>query len=91
MAEFNTLTPPIKITNPKTTVDHGRVYQEYPRHLHRAGGEFYEVTTDADKATKLAEGWFLTPDAATAAVDDAAPQTPVTRGRRKAAAVDYAG
>lgn len=37
------------------------VHQEYPRHVHKAGGLFLEVASDAARDAALEEGWFLTP------------------------------
>lgn len=34
---------------------------EFPRTMHK-GGETRTVTTGAEKAAALADGWFLTPD-----------------------------
>lgn len=60
---FDQLNPPVKVTNPGAPSG----FQEYPRHLHRMNGEYVVVTNDVDKEAKLADGWFLTPDAAKAA------------------------
>lgn len=37
------------------------VYREFPRHLHKAGGEFVVVSTPADRDAHLAAGWSLVP------------------------------
>ena len=52
-------------------------FLEYPRHLHKADGTHVTVTSDDDKAVKLAEGWHLTPAAARAA-----EQADSKRGRK---------
>lgn len=36
-------------------------YIEYPRHLHKAGGEHVVVHNDAEKAAALKAGWSLMP------------------------------
>lgn len=46
-------------------------YQEYPRHLHKAGGKHLEVKNDEEKAKAMKDGWkvkpVVEPDAAAAA------------------------
>jgi hypothetical protein len=58
-----------------TTLLHGQPVEvgtlQYPRHLHRSGGEFLIVANAEDAALALADGWTLSPDAP--AVVDAPP------------------
>lgn len=37
------------------------MYQEYPRHLHKAERQYCVVQNDDEKALALAEGWLLAP------------------------------
>lgn len=49
------------------------VYLEYPRCLHKPGGQTCLVTNDAEKAEKLEAGWSLLP-----VTEDAPTPEPVT-------------
>lgn len=57
-------------------------YAEYPRHVHKAKGEYKVVTSDTDKAAALEDGWSLTP---VADVDEPAaePEKPKKNGKPK--------
>ena len=66
---FDSTNPPLRVTNPDlaTSGVTKTPFIEYPRHLHRADGTYCVVTSDAEKAAKLEEGWHLTPGDAHAA------------------------
>lgn len=72
------------------------VYQEYPRVLYRADGATCDVTSDAEKAQKLGEGWTLAPVAdavpsepeAAQTADVIAPPADAPKTRRKKATVN---
>ena len=59
MADFNMTGPPATITDPGAPAE-GRD-PNFPRHLHRFGGEYVEVKNEAEQRAKLAEGWSLRP------------------------------
>jgi hypothetical protein len=54
------------------------VYQPYPRHMHRPGGQFRVVQSDAERDQAQAEGWWLTPNGPDAPPPEDAPRK---RGR----------
>ena len=62
---FDISNPPKRVTNPGAPEVTG--YQEYPRHLHKANGEYVVVTSDSEKAEKLDAGFFLSVEDAKAA------------------------
>lgn len=65
------------------------VYKEYPRRLHQYGGAVCSVTTDEEKAAKLAEGWSLVPVLEPPVpVVEAAPIEAPRRGRPRREAVN---
>lgn len=76
---FDQKNPPKSVTDPRPE---GAVRDaQYPRHLHRADGEYCVVTTDAECAAKQADGWYLSPaDAKAAAAEPAQVEAP-KRGR----------
>lgn len=41
-------------------------FEMYPMHVHRPGGQFKVVTSDAERDAALAAGWSLTPGEAVA-------------------------
>lgn len=51
------------------------VFYEYPRHVHKAGGDFLVVEDDTQKAAALADGWSLVP-----VLTAPEPPEPVKRG-----------
>ena len=54
-------------------------YDEYPRHVHKAGGAYLVVLNDAEKAAALKDGWALSPVPAAEAAsvaDDAQKKAP---------------
>lgn len=59
-------------------------YAEYPRHVHKAKGEYKVVSDDTAKAEALADGWSLDPvadvDEPAAAVE---PEKPKKNGKPK--------
>lgn len=63
MPDFDNLKPSLKVTDPilHAKIGDARVFAEYPRHLHKPGGEYCVVLSDDEKAAKLKEGWGLTP------------------------------
>ena len=86
---FDITAPPLRVTDPSAPAGSERLFKEYPRHLHRADGSYIEVRNDIDKAHKLAEGWFLSREAAIEAASVAEPAAvsepaaPVVRRGRK--------
>lgn len=91
---FDQMNPPLKVTNPafvKANPDVNKMpYQEFPRHLHRADGAYVVVTTAIEQAQKLGDGWFLSPDDAKKAAEQAATtaaapaDTPKAKGKKAA-------
>ncbi|HEU4540160.1 MAG TPA: hypothetical protein VFR23_03440 [Jiangellaceae bacterium] len=59
----------------------GYVYQEFPRWLYKAGGDRLLVSTDAEKADALEDGWQLQPVVNGAAVVSPVSDLPKRRGR----------
>lgn len=84
MPDFDITKPPTAITNPTATLP-PNVYQEFPRHLHKPDGSFVEVSNADDKATKLAEGWNLTPGPQPEPTADVEPDDAAPRRKGKAA------
>lgn len=55
MADFNSQDPPKSVTGgaPKNAV------VEYPKHLHKSGGQYVVVTNAAEEADQIAQGWSV--------------------------------
>lgn len=85
---FDQTKPPIHVTNPKLAADQPGLdktpFVEFPKHLHHPDGTYVAVANEAQQADKLADGYFLTPDAAKASLTEKADGAEIPPTGRKA-------
>jgi len=77
MPDFNAQDPPKSVTGgaPKSVV------VEYPKHLHKAGGQYVVVNTQAEEAEKIEQGWSVKVPVEPSAADTEAPAPPAKKSR----------
>ena len=72
--DFNVLTPPVRVTDPKGFEKFGttRMYQRFPAAMYPRDGESIRVENQAEEAKALEAGYHITPwNAKDLAEDDA--------------------
>jgi hypothetical protein len=78
MADFNAQDPPKSVTGgaPKNAV------AEYPKHLHKPGGQFVVVNNATEEAEQIAQGWSVEVPTESSAMGGKAPKAPETPAKK---------